>query len=194
MLLETSVSLLDRLRDPGDAHSWRRLVELYTPLLHRWLRRAGLQETDVSDLVQEVLTVLVRELPQFRYDPERGAFRAWLRTITTNRLRAFLRSRRTGPRAAGEFDSLLDQLQDPHSELSRQWDREHDEHVVGRLLDLIQPDFEESTWAAFRRVALDGVKPARAAAELELTVNAVFIAKSRVMRRLRQEMAGLSDA
>jgi RNA polymerase sigma-70 factor (ECF subfamily) len=152
-----------------------------------------LQAQDADDLIQEVLTVVVRELPGFRYDPERGSFRGWLRTVLVHRLRAFQRAQRMRPLATGDSDfcRLLEQLEDPRSGLSRLWDQEHDRHVLGRLLEMIRPDFEPTTWLAFRRVVLEGIKPAVAAAELGISVNAVFIARSRIQRRLREEMRGL---
>src|SRR5262245_12135499 len=94
----TSLSLLERLRRQPDAGSWRRLVDLYSPLLHAWLRRHGVQPHDTDDLVQEVLSVLVRELPQFQHNQRPGAFRAWLHGILVHRLRAFWRSRGAQPR------------------------------------------------------------------------------------------------
>lgn len=193
---ETSASLLDRLRAAPDEESWRRLVDLYTPLVRGWLRRqAQLQTQDADDLVQEVLAVVVRRIPEFHREPRAGAFRRWLRTITVNCLRDFWRSRRHRPVATGdtEFQQMLDELADPESGLSRLWDQEHDQHVTQRLLEMIRPKFEEKTWRAFQRVALDGATPDETAAELGVTVNAVFIAKSRVLARLRQEGQGLID-
>jgi len=193
---ETSASLLDRLRTAPDEESWRRLVDLYTPLVRGWLRRqAQLQSQDADDLVQEVLAVVVRRIPEFHREPRAGAFRRWLRTITVNCLRDFWRSQRHRPVATGdtEFQKMLDELADPESGLSRLWDQEHDQHVTQRLLEMIRPKFEEKTWRAFQRVALDGATPDEAAAELGVTVNAVFIAKSRVLARLRQEGQGLID-
>lgn len=192
---ETSPSLLERLRATPDSIAWQRLVEVYTPLIHGWLRRHAVPPQDAEDLVQEVFSVVVRELPRFHYDPERGSFRSWLRAVTVNRLLAFWRSRRGHPAAVGGSDpaALLEQLADPRSDLNRLWDQEHDRHVARRLLELIQPEFEPTTWQAFQRTALDGVKPALVAAELGVSVNAVFIAKSRVLRRLRQELRGLID-
>src|SRR5436305_2067412 len=183
---DTSASLLERLRTQPDDRAWRRLVDLYTPLLHGWLRRYGVRPEDAEDLVQEVLGVVVRELPGFRHDQRRGAFRCWLRTILVHRLRAFWRSARARPVA--DADGVLDQLEDPDSGLSRLWDEEHDRHVLRRLLELIEHDFEPATWQAFRRVVLDGLRPAAAAAELGVSVNAVLIAKSRILSRLREEM------
>ena len=192
---DTSVSLLERLRLRPDAASWQRLVELYTPLVRGWLRRHLMVEQDAEDVLQEVLGVLVRKLPRFQRQPRPGAFRRWLRSITLNCLREFWRAQRGRPVPAGDgrVAQLLDELADPRSALSRLWDREHDRHVTHWLLEQIRPHFTATTWAAFRRVVLDGVPPAEVAAELGVSVNAVFIAKSRVLTRLRAEGRGLID-
>lgn len=191
----TSATLLERLRDRADTEAWQRLVDLYSPLLSAWLRRHALQDADVEDLVQEVLLTVAREAPQFEHSGRPGAFRHWLRNILANRLREFWRGRRLRPAATGESDflALLDQLQDPDSGISHLWDQEHDQHIVRRLLAMIEPQFAPSTWQAFRRVVLDGARPDAVAAELGLTVNAVFIAKSRVLQRLRQEAREFLD-
>jgi RNA polymerase sigma-70 factor (ECF subfamily) len=146
-------------------------------------------------VVQDVLAVVVRRLPQFQHNQRRGAFRCWLRTITVNCLRDFRRARRGKPQASGDADlhEALAQLEDPSSDLSRLWDREHDLHVTRKLLEMIEPEFKPATWQAFRRVALEDVAAETVAAELGITTNAVFIAKSRVLARLRQEAEGLLD-
>jgi len=185
---DTSASLLGRAQTAGDADAWGALVALYTPLLHAWLTSAGLQPADRDDLTQRVLEVLVRRLPEFRHSGRTGAFRAWLRGITTNLLREFWRDR-----ATAATDSVLAQLSDPGGRLSVLWDEQHDRHVLTALLELVRPEFSEATWAAFRRVAVDGVSPRATAAELGLSVNSVFVAKARVLARLRQRAEGLVD-
>jgi RNA polymerase sigma-70 factor (ECF subfamily) len=192
-MLDTSLSLLERLQAQPDAASWQRLVEIYTPLIRGWLQRDPTLREEADDLTQEVLSVLIKELPQFhRQRP--GSFRAWLRIITINRLRELWRDRHRRPQAIGHTaDSVLSQLEDPASELSRQWDQEHDQHVVRRLLDLIEPEFTPPTWKAFRRVVLDDARPAVVAEELGLSVNSVLLAKSRVLKRLRELGRGLID-
>jgi len=191
---ETSVSLLDGLRLHPSPDAWTRLVGLYTPLIRGWLQRHGVANADAEDLTQEVLAVVVRELPRFQHDGRTGAFRRWLRLITVHRLRDFWRARQGRPQAAGgsDFGQLLDQLEDPNSDLSRLWDREHDQHVARGLLAYLEPQFEPNTWLAFRRVVLDGAKPAVVAAEIGTSVNAVLLAKSRILRRLRQEIEGFT--
>jgi RNA polymerase sigma-70 factor (ECF subfamily) len=178
-----------------DSASWQRLVDLYTPLIHYWLGSYSLQASDADDLTQEVLSAVVRELPQFRHDLRQGAFRRWLRTVAVNRLRNFWRAQRKRPIAlgAGDFEAVLSQLEDPESRLSRLWDEEHDRHVIRRLLELIEPEFEASTWLAFRALVLEGKKAQEVAAELGISVNAVRIAKARVLKRFRQEIGGLID-
>jgi RNA polymerase sigma-70 factor (ECF subfamily) len=194
-MADTSISLLNRLRLNPDEDSWKRFVDVYAPLIRGWLRRYDVTQEDAEDLAQEVMTAVVRKLPDFEHNQQRGAFRNWLRTVTVNQLRALWRARQG--REAGTGDSnvarMLDQLEDPDSILSRLWDQQHDHHVARRLMELVQPQFEAKTWQAFRRVVLDGIKAAEVAQELGLSVNAVTLAKSRVLSRLRQEIAGLTD-
>ena len=194
-MAETSATLLERLSDRSDSVAWRRLVDLYSPLINIWLRRQGVSAADSQDLTQEVLAVVVREVSRYRLSGRVGAFRTWLRTIAVNCQRQSLRSRRLRDTAAGSpgIAAMLDQLEDPASDLSALWDRQHDQHVLARLLELIEPEFQPATWKAFGRYVIDGLSPDAVAVELGLTVNAVFIAKSRVLSHLRQSAAGLVD-
>lgn len=177
-----------------DADSWQRFVDLYAPLVTRWLCALGLQAVDVEDLTQETLATLVREMPKFHHNLRPGAFRRWLRGIVLNRLRAFRRVRQPIP-AGGDpsLEQALDRLEEPGSDLSRRWDQEHDQHVVRRLLELIEPEFEPATWRAFRMVVLESKTTPETAAALGLSPNAVRIAKSRVLARFRKEIDGLID-
>ena len=192
---QTSASFLERLRLQPDAGAWQHLIDLYAPLIRGWLRHHGLQASDTDDVVQEILGVLVQKLPSFEHDGRPGAFRNWLRTITVHCVRRFWREKLNQPAAAGgsSWEEHLAQLEDPNSSLSRLWDDEHDRHVLRRLFAMIEPDFQPSTWQAFRRLVLDGAPAATVATELGLSVNAVFIAKSRILQRLRQEARGLLD-
>lgn len=191
---ETSYSLLECLRSEADADSWQRLVGIYTPLLQSWLRRHEvLGAADVEDLTQEVLLAVSRDLPRFQPTTARGAFRAWLRAILVNRLRNFWRSRQHRPNAVGGSDFLqqLEQLEDGATGLSQLWDQEHDRHVMGRLLDLVQPQFAPKTWQAFQRQVLDGAPADQIAGELDMPLHSVYAAKSRVLKALRSLAAGL---
>jgi RNA polymerase sigma factor (sigma-70 family) len=183
----TSASLLDQVQG-GQAVAWDRLVKLYSPLLHNWLSAAGLQAADRDDLAQRVLEILVRQLREFDHNGRPGAFRAWLRAIIVNLLREHSRGR---PSPAA--DSVLNQLADENAGLSRLWDAQHDRHVLHGIMELVRPEFTPATWQAFRRTALDGIPAREAATELGLSVNAVLIAKSRVLARLRQKAQGLLE-
>jgi RNA polymerase sigma-70 factor (ECF subfamily) len=193
---ETSLSLLERLRQSPENESWPRLSDLYTPLIRTWLRRYEVQDSDANDLVQEVLLAVSKDISRFEHAGHPGAFRGWLRTVLTNRLRKFWRLRDRRPQARGDsdVDARLAQLEDPYSELSLIWNREHDQHVLRQLLVLAEPNFEANTWKAFCRVALDGAKPDLVAEEMGISLNAVCLAKSRVIRRLRQESTGLIES
>ena len=183
----TSASLLDQARCRSAA-AWERLVALYTPLLHAWLTAAGLQAADRDDLVQRALAIIVEQLPAFGHNGRPGAFRAWLRGVAVNLLREHWRARPTTG-----VPSVLAELADPQGGLSRVWDEQHDRHVLHGLMESVRPEFTEPTWRAFRRVTLDGMPARDVAAELGLSVNAVLIAKSRVLARLRDQARGLVD-
>jgi RNA polymerase sigma-70 factor (ECF subfamily) len=192
--METSVSLLERLAGSPTDDDWRRLLDLYQPLLHSWMARSGVAASDADDLTQEVLLVVFREVGDFERRGE-GAFRGWLRTILAHRVRDYFRGQKYRPTATGDSDFLrrLDELASPDSALARQWDREHDEHVATSLLRRVQGDFAPATWQAFVRHTLEGEPAARVAAEVGLSLNSVLLAKSRVLKRLRQEVAGLVE-
>jgi RNA polymerase sigma-70 factor (ECF subfamily) len=191
---DTPVSLLERLTNRPDEEAWRRFIDLYTPYILGWLRRDPSLHNDADDLVQEVLAVVHRELPRFQR-LRSGSFRAWLRIITANRLHAFWKSRRAGPAAVDGLagHELLSQLADHGSELSQRWDREHDLYIVRRLVEQVAADFEPATLQAFRLVTLEGRKAIEAAAELKMSRNAVLLAKSRVLQRLRELSNGFID-
>jgi RNA polymerase sigma-70 factor (ECF subfamily) len=184
----TPVSLLERLRQPDPGRAWDRFVELYTPLLLYWARKRGLQPQDAADLVQDVFTVLVQKLPEFTYD-RRRSFRNWLRTVLVNKWRDRQR-RQTLPVTAGA--DALAEVAGP-DDLEAFWEGEHRRHLLRRALELMQAEFTPATWKACWEFAAEGRPAAEVAAELGVSENAVYIAKSRVFRRLRQELDGLLD-
>jgi RNA polymerase sigma-70 factor (ECF subfamily) len=192
--METSVSLLERLTGAPTDDDWRRLDDLYQPLLRAWMARAGVLASDVDDLVQDVLLVVFREIAGFEWRGQ-GAFRAWLRTILAHRVRDHFRGQKYRPTATGDSDFLrrLDELESPDSALSRLWDREHDEHIAASLLQRVRGDFAPVTWQAFRRYVQEGEPAMQVAEALGLSLNSVLLAKSRVLKRLRQELAGLVE-
>jgi len=191
---ETRQSLLLRAQ-AGEEGAWEDLTGLYRPLIVGWLNRQGVPAGDLDDLSQEVLLSVVKHLPAFQHSGRRGAFRSWLRTIVCRRTIDFWRAIYSGAQADGGSGAAaaLQQIADPDSDLNRQWDEEHDRYVLNCLLDLVEEEFEPATLQAFRRLALDGASGAEVAQELRLSVAAVYVAKSRVLQRIRQEAEGLID-
>ncbi|MGL6075895.1 MAG: RNA polymerase sigma factor [Fimbriiglobus sp.] len=181
------MSLLTRLRTDATSADWHRWQQLYEPLLRGWAARAGVADAD--DVIQEVLLVLVQELPHFERQRE-GSFRAWLRQILVRRIHEHFRQRQRFPLAS---ESVLAELSMPTSALSQLWDREHDLHLAKRLLALVEPDFQATTWQAFRLQVLDGQSAGQVAMTLGISVNAALLAKSRILKRLRDECQGLVE-
>jgi RNA polymerase sigma-70 factor (ECF subfamily) len=180
--------MLERLRQTVDSRTWEPFVRLYTPLLYRWLTPYGLLRQDVDDILQEVFAVVARDLAKFHHNHRRGAFRRWLKTVLVNRLRAFRRSRR---QAAAS--SLADYLEDPRGDPSRLLELEHDGFIIRRALERIEPEFKPATWQAFSRLLGDHADPEKISADLGMSVAAIYTAKSRVMKRLRQEIQYFLD-
>jgi RNA polymerase sigma-70 factor (ECF subfamily) len=191
---ETRLSLLFRAQ-AGEENAWKDLTDLYRPLIIGWLNSQGVPASDLEDLSQDVLLSVVKNLPTFQHSGRRGAFRSWLRTIICSRTADYWRAVDAGTKASGGSGATaaLQQIADPDSDLNRQWDEEHDRYVLNCLLDLVEEEFEPATLQAFRRLALDGASGAETAEELGLSVAAVYVAKSRVLQRIRQEAEGLID-
>ncbi len=188
----TSVSLLDRLKAARpDDPEWHRLEEIYQPFVRRWIGRVPGLGDEAADLTQEVFLVMVRGISRFERQRE-GSFRAWVRGITVNVLRNYQRRQFRKPAVALELcEAVLDGLAEPNSELAREWDLDHDRHIFQKLQTIVHPVFDPTTWEAFRRFAILGVPAAEVASELGLTVNAVTLAKSRILKRLREEAGDL---
>jgi RNA polymerase sigma-70 factor (ECF subfamily) len=171
----TSVSLLDRLRQPSDPAAWERFVRLYTPLLCHWARRIGLPTQDIADLVLEVFAVSVRKLPEFRYD-SRQRFRGWLWTVTVNKARERRRRSMTERQAGkGELSRLAEA--DPVEEFD---EAEYQHYITRQAAQLIQTEFQPSTWKAFWEFVVADRPAAEVGRELGITENAVYLAKSLV--------------
>lgn len=185
----TSVSLLRRLRQPDQQAAWRRFVELYAPLIFHWGRGQGLSTADASDLVQEVMTVLLAKLPEFEYDPQRR-FRGWLRTVTVNKARD-LRRRQSARPAASLEDASPPAA--PANGVDLFAEAEYRNFLVNRALITMKAEFPEHTWQACWKVVVEGQSAAQAARELGITENAIYVAKCRVLRRLREELAELME-
>jgi RNA polymerase sigma-70 factor (ECF subfamily) len=184
----TSVSLLDRVRR-NDEEGWKRLAELYGPLIEHWCRCWGLTDADSADVRQEVFQSVHRSLEKFERS-QRGAFRSWLKTVTRNKVHDLHRARASQP--------TIDQSAVEQGVASREWEDDIPEAteisvLYRRAMDLIQMDFNESTWKAFVATVVDDRPPHDVAAELGISPNAVYIARSRVLARLRAEFSELIE-
>jgi RNA polymerase sigma-70 factor, ECF subfamily len=192
----TSVSLLQRIaNDGGGNEDWQRLLTLYRPFILHQVRSYSDLVDYADDITQEVMMVLMRELPVFQRQ-RTGSFRNWLRGITVNQLRMAARKVRRQP-TAGDSSALeqqINDLADPASQASKRWDEEHDRNVLRRIMDSIRHDYQDSTWQAFELYVLHEKAPKAVAEELGISLNSVLLAKSRITRRLRDEAAGLVDA
>lgn len=182
----TPVSLLERLRLPDQDQAWSQFVELYGPLLYYWARGHSLGESDAADLVQEVLLVLVRKMPSFTYQRD-GSFRSWLRTVTLNKWREL--QRRKKPQYA---DMDLDQIPTPKGDGTLE-ELEYQRLLVRHTLGRLRGEFYASVWALFDDHVGRGLPPQKVADKHNVSLGAVYAAKSKVMTRLRQELAGLVD-
>jgi RNA polymerase sigma-70 factor (ECF subfamily) len=180
----TRPSLLVRIRDAGDREAWRQFVEVYAPLVYKFARRRGLQDADAADLTQDVLQAVAGASKRLVYDPERGTFRAWLYTVARNKLRNLLLARQR--RHEDGNPALIDEQ--PAREEVEQWEREYEQRLFDWAADQVRGHFQGTTWRAFWMTAVEGRPAADAAAELGLSVGAVYIAKSRVLARLREEI------
>jgi RNA polymerase sigma-70 factor (ECF subfamily) len=185
---QTPFSLLERLRQPADELSWQCFVDLYTPLLCHWARHLGAAEQDVADFVQDVFVVLVRKMPEFRYDPQKR-FRGWLWTVTLNKWRE--RCRRPAP-VGQAGPEVLEELPVPDSAPGLEA-AEYNQYLTLRALEVMRAKFQPATWQAFWQCVALGRPAAEVARELGTTENAIYIGNGRILRRLRKELEGLLD-
>ncbi len=194
MALTTSLDLLRKVRSFSDENAWRDFLSTYEPFIENWLARQGLDPHQAADVRQDVMCVLVRELERFEHNGNTGAFRSWLRRITANQLKTFLRRRShlCGTKVQ-QLEWSVVQLERDDSELASQWDREHSSFLVGRLLKNVAPDFAEHTIAAFQQQVFEERSADEVARRLRMTKASVITAKSRVLRRLKRHALSMED-
>ncbi|MBA4188802.1 MAG: RNA polymerase subunit sigma-70 [Planctomycetaceae bacterium] len=186
----TSTGWLERVR-AGEPSAWQTFVRLYGPLIYHWCQRSGLQAADAADVGQDVFRAVLIAIPQFQREAD-GSFRGWLRVITRNKVRDFLRERTRVPGAGGDIGNQLASVAaDPTP--GEVIDPEEERILYRRALELVLAEHRDDTRQAFLRVVIDRQDPAAVASDLGLTVNAIYLAKSRILRRLREEFAGLLE-
>lgn len=190
----TQASLILRLRDPADAGAWREFVSLYEPLVFNLACRKGLQDADARDLCQEVLLTVARAVHRWEPGPARGTFRGWLSRITRNLLVNFL-TRQHQPRGSGatSVQELLEAQPSTDPLATAQFEAEYRRRVFRWAAEEIRGEFSSTTWQAFWQTAVVGSAPKEVASELGLSLGAVYIARSRILARLRQRIEKLGD-
>ena len=186
----SSSGLIARLK-AADAEAWRRMVELYGPLIYRWARQFGTGPDDAADVVQETFRAVLTGVADLRHDRPGDSFRGWLWTITRSKVHDLFRSRRGLPEARGgtTAQQAAMQIPEPADEPSTGLSEADSCSLLQRSLELIRAEFEERTWRAFLLVAVEGRSPADVAEELGMTVQAVYQAKYRVLKRVREELS-----
>lgn len=185
--LRTRPSLLMRLRNRADADAWRAFVDLYTPVVYRFCRRRGLQEADAADVAQEVLAQVSQSAEGFTYDPQRGRFRDWLWAVVRSRLSRWHRRQSRQPASADQLDTLAD------AGSEAEWASEFQDQLTTMALQRVRAEFSDEHWSAFEKTWREEIPAATAARELGLTTMAVYVAKSRVLSRLRDEILHLAE-
>ena len=196
--LRTSGTLLLRLRQLDDREAWGEFVEQYTPRIFAWCRRYRLQDSDAADVTQEVLGKLVKAIRTFDYDVSRGSFRGWLKTVTNNAVRDFLEDLVRPGRGSGDtqIGGLLAALQAPDAiqDLTASLEEEAERELLREAEARVQMRVQPNTWEAYRLTALKNVAASDAAAELGMPVSEVYVAKSRVLKMLREEVTRLGGS
>jgi RNA polymerase sigma-70 factor (ECF subfamily) len=191
---KTPPSLLEQLRAPTPPkESWERFLELFGAFLYECVRVMRVPEEHASEVVQEVFLTLLRGLDRCRYDPRRGRFRDWLRTVLRNQWRAIRRRefRRSGRERTGIDLGQLEEPAAPHE--AAFWEQDYCRHLIERALALVRKEVSEKIWAAFERSAIQGLPIQEVARSLGTTVNAVWMARFRVRKQLRDLLEGFLD-
>ena len=182
----TRASLLVRLRNPRDDAAWREFVALYAPLIYNYARKQGLQDADAVDLSQDIITAVAGAVSEFQYDPERGTFRSWLLTVVRRKLANWRRAQAIRPRGSGDTAThhVLEQLPDPAGR-DETWEAEWEQRLFAWACAEVRRDVADATWQAFWKTAIDDRPGKQVAAELRISVAAVYQARSRVVARLK---------
>lgn len=182
----THITLLARLSGGGDALAWREFCDRYEELIRGFARRRGVPVTDWDDVVQDVMLALTKALPGFEYDPGKGKFRSYLKTIT---LHAIFRRSRQNSGAAPLGSSDGSNIGPSEDESEETWEAEWRQYHLRTAMRTIKTEFNPDDLAAFQAYAIAGQEAATVASQLGMSVDAVYQAKSRILRRLSQTIA-----
>jgi len=184
--------LLVQIRDGTNHAAWHEFVALYGPIVYGFARKRGLQDADAADLMQDVLRSVSGAIGRLEYDPSQGTFRGWLFTITRNKVFNFLSARRIRPQGSG--DSATNRLlanQPEEYDGSDVWEMEYQRRIAALAMERVKGEFQENTWRAFLLTAVEGVAASEAAKQLGMSPGAIYVAKSRVLARLKEEVESM---
>ncbi|MEM7454323.1 MAG: sigma-70 family RNA polymerase sigma factor [Planctomycetota bacterium] len=189
----TRHSLLFRVKDSDDTEAWTQFVNLYGPLIYRFGKRKGLQDADAADLMQDVMQRISQSIKKFEYNPAIGRFRSWLYLISNQSISNLAKKLARQPKGSG--DSNVARLIEESSSQDEEavWENEYRQHLLNWAMEQIKNQFSDSTWTAFLRTAIEHRDAKEAAEELGMTVGAVYIAKSRVTKKLKEKIATIDD-
>ena len=189
----TRHSLLFRVKDSDDAEAWAQFVDLYGPLIYRFGKRKGLQDADAADLMQDVMQRISQSIKKFEYNPAIGRFRSWLFLIANQSISNLAKKIAKQPRGSGDSNvaRLIEEAASEDEEAV--WEDEYRQHLLGWAMEQIKNQFTETTWMAFCRTAIDNRDAQQTADELGMTVGAVYIAKSRVTKKLKEKIATIDE-
>lgn len=185
----TRASLLVQLRDGTNHGAWQEFMKLYGPVVYGFARKRGLQDADAADLMQDVLRSVSTSIGRLDYDPTQGTFRGWLFTITRNKIFNFLSARRIRPQGSG--DSSTNRMLDQHPDVndgSETWEMEYQRRMAAIAMERVKGEFQANTWRAFWMTAVEGAAVSDVARETGLSTGAIYVAKSRVLARLKEEV------
>lgn len=188
----TRASLLVQIRDGANHNAWREFMQLYGPLVYGFARKRGLQDADSADLMQDVMRSVSASIGRLDYDRNQGTFRGWLFTITRNKVYDFLSARRLRPRGSG--DSTTNRLLDSHpddDDGADTWEVEYQRRLASLAMERIKGEFQENTWRAFWLTAVEGVAVPDVSRQVGLSAGAIYVAKSRVLARLKEEVEAM---
>jgi RNA polymerase sigma factor (sigma-70 family) len=192
----TRPSLLLRMRNPRDGQAWAQFVDVYAPLVYGFGRNQGLQDADAADLMQEVLRAVSAAVGRFDYNPEQGSFRSWLFTVVRSKLSNFKTARARQPQGTGDTNvrHVLEEQPERGQDSQKSWDQEYDRQLFNQAAALVRQGVQDSTWQAFWQTAVEGKNAKQVADDLNMTIASVYLAKSRVMARLKEQVRLLAGA
>jgi len=184
--------LLVQIRDGANHGAWQEFMKLYSPVVYGFARKRGLQDADAADLMQDVMRSVSSAIGRLDYDRKQGSFRGWLFTITRNKVFNFFTARKIRPQGSGDSSTNRILEEQPDSgDGSDEWELEYQKRLASLAMERVKHEFQPNTWQAFWLTAVEGVAAAEAARQVGISPGAVYVAKSRILARLKEEVESM---